>query len=570
MVLTMDADNNRQRSGTATSFGLPFELEPDTAELPSQGGSAARDQWVDGRSDDERRFSFNGIERRRDSSGSANASSQKRSQSISTSNNLPTTPYPISTLSSSPAPSSIDFFSFSPPLHHGSTGLGRVVAGGRERSISVVTAATSWGGSPRLDDSFNGNDNGKEDVDEIQAEEGGGSHLKRGKGKEVIRHSPGVIKQDSEISECSQGLVMNESERTSTLSIVEEHDNIEGTSTVEIVSADYPDGVGSTPGPSSHTTLATETVLPTCSAVNMTEAQKHQQPEEGRSSGSLRPPIVAPAPRQTRSRAHSLARSLVGSVNTQGSDSTYPSPASSIRSGKLGMFKGRMKANRNSFLAALAGGNEGMSSQPGSRTGSRPPSPIPDGMRTPDSGTGKGKGKVKGFVKKYMTRTRSTLSVPMMATDSPGRGTPIGGRSQLDLASIEENTAKSPRVRSKSLEGTGSLPYLPPIQILPSPESPASSGLTSAQTKVDGPNVAEGSSSTMSSQEVRQRCWFDTLLPRELKIRIFETLIALHVREHEWDVEIGRFRGTKARTTRWLGCTAGRREIVKLSRVSGT
>jgi hypothetical protein len=59
------------------------------------------------------------------------------------------------------------------------------------------------------------------------------------------------------------------------------------------------------------------------------------------------------------------------------------------------------------------------------------------------------------------------------------------------------------------------------------------------------------------------------VLPRELQLRVFQTLIDLHIEDHEKDLAIGRFKGNRARTKRWVGEEAGRRELIKLSRVSG-
>ncbi|KAG6331965.1 hypothetical protein ID866_7128 [Astraeus odoratus] len=65
---------------------------------------------------------------------------------------------------------------------------------------------------------------------------------------------------------------------------------------------------------------------------------------------------------------------------------------------------------------------------------------------------------------------------------------------------------------------------------------------------------------------------FDEVLPRELRLRIFSTLIKLHVEEHDELVRSGKWTCLKASSSknRWMGRNRAMRELVKFSRVSKT
>ncbi|KAG6911332.1 hypothetical protein DXG01_001003 [Tephrocybe rancida] len=64
--------------------------------------------------------------------------------------------------------------------------------------------------------------------------------------------------------------------------------------------------------------------------------------------------------------------------------------------------------------------------------------------------------------------------------------------------------------------------------------------------------------------------YFDEVLPRELRLHVFEALVTLHEAEHLRAVEQGRWSVSKASSSRhrWVGRDRGVRELVRLSRVS--
>ncbi|ORY90847.1 hypothetical protein BCR35DRAFT_328604 [Leucosporidium creatinivorum] len=62
---------------------------------------------------------------------------------------------------------------------------------------------------------------------------------------------------------------------------------------------------------------------------------------------------------------------------------------------------------------------------------------------------------------------------------------------------------------------------------------------------------------------------FDFLLPREVRLRIMSMVVQSCVEEHEKEVQEGLWRGDKARE-RWVGEIKGRRELIRISRVSRT
>lgn len=59
---------------------------------------------------------------------------------------------------------------------------------------------------------------------------------------------------------------------------------------------------------------------------------------------------------------------------------------------------------------------------------------------------------------------------------------------------------------------------------------------------------------------------FDTLLPREVRLRIMGMLLQICVEEHEKEVERGEWKGARGRE-RWVGEVKGKRELVRTSRV---
>ncbi|KAG6846046.1 hypothetical protein H0H87_006410 [Tephrocybe sp. NHM501043] len=66
------------------------------------------------------------------------------------------------------------------------------------------------------------------------------------------------------------------------------------------------------------------------------------------------------------------------------------------------------------------------------------------------------------------------------------------------------------------------------------------------------------------------RNYFDEVLPRELRLNVFEALVALHEADHLRTVRQGRWSVSKASSSRnrWVGRDKGVRELVKFSRVS--
>lgn len=61
---------------------------------------------------------------------------------------------------------------------------------------------------------------------------------------------------------------------------------------------------------------------------------------------------------------------------------------------------------------------------------------------------------------------------------------------------------------------------------------------------------------------------FDSLLPREVKLKIFEMVVQNASSEHAAAVQGDQWSFKKAKENRWVGKSAGLREVVKLSRVS--
>ena len=61
---------------------------------------------------------------------------------------------------------------------------------------------------------------------------------------------------------------------------------------------------------------------------------------------------------------------------------------------------------------------------------------------------------------------------------------------------------------------------------------------------------------------------FDGMLPRELRLRIFDLLVRIHEEDHERRVREGRWTAIKASKHKWVGRNHGIRELVRLSRVS--
>ena len=60
---------------------------------------------------------------------------------------------------------------------------------------------------------------------------------------------------------------------------------------------------------------------------------------------------------------------------------------------------------------------------------------------------------------------------------------------------------------------------------------------------------------------------FDFLLPREVRLKILGMLVEICVEEHEREVAEGKWKGARARE-KWVGEAKGRRELVRVSRVS--
>lgn len=69
-------------------------------------------------------------------------------------------------------------------------------------------------------------------------------------------------------------------------------------------------------------------------------------------------------------------------------------------------------------------------------------------------------------------------------------------------------------------------------------------------------------------QERDQKEDYFGVLPRELQVQIFSTLIENHVSEQDKDAAEGVYRGSRARETEYTGLEAAMRELIKISRVS--
>jgi F-box/leucine-rich repeat protein 2/20 len=75
------------------------------------------------------------------------------------------------------------------------------------------------------------------------------------------------------------------------------------------------------------------------------------------------------------------------------------------------------------------------------------------------------------------------------------------------------------------------------------------------------------SHTTHQEEAVPEISSFQEKLPREIRLMVLQTLVQLHIDNHERDVQQGRWKGELARK-RWYGETAGRRELLRLRRVS--
>lgn len=169
----------------------------------------------------------------------------------------------------------------------------------------------------------------------------------------------------------------------------------------------------------------------------------------------------------------------------------------------------------------------------------------------------------------------STTTAPDPSTPpAPGRRRSKSGlRMMKALSYIRPSTKEAHPEPVPSLPPTPSIPTRPrsqsapllrnfvtPVQSLDDhdPPSPFVTALSSPTSETP-PRVA-------TPVQLRLNL-FDFLLPREVRLKIMEMLLESCVDEHEKEVQGGSWRGDRARE-RWVGEVKGRRELVRISRVS--
>ncbi|KAI5481029.1 hypothetical protein MNV49_006215 [Pseudohyphozyma bogoriensis] len=152
-------------------------------------------------------------------------------------------------------------------------------------------------------------------------------------------------------------------------------------------------------------------------------------------------------------------------------------------------------------------------------------------------------------MRKIMPRRRQTLSVTPTSTSTSSSSFSARPLSSAPVGSAANASSTTLPSIAEARKRAFSAPLL--SSPLGKPQAPPS-------TTVAVDTYAE-------SQETGNA--FERKLPRELRIRIFQALLELHVEEHERVVREGRWKGPEAKK-RWVGEEKARREIVRLSRVS--
>lgn len=162
----------------------------------------------------------------------------------------------------------------------------------------------------------------------------------------------------------------------------------------------------------------------------------------------------------------------------------------------------------------------------------------------------KGKGNVRGLVKKLMVRSHTTISVPTTE------------RAEVTALTEPHNPPSLERLarRSQSFDV---------LQTLSRSRLDQSADLIARLSHEIGEEDEFATAKSVDlSTIIPYRDYFNDVLPHELQIKIFQSIIDLHVAEHSRDVKLGQWVGFKASSTRWVGENAGRKEILNLGRVS--
>jgi hypothetical protein len=239
-----------------------------------------------------------------------------------------------------------------------------------------------------------------------------------------------------------------------------------------------------------------------------------------------------------RTAVGSSSRSIPGERSDRSSPSTKevslrPSPDSSALFGP----SSRSKSSRSSLF------------------GMKPQRTISDHTVLPTSGSKnpedseRGKSRSKGFMNQVLKRGKSEQAPSNVSVS-------IKGKRADERVGLERNSdlqAHEDRSRCDVQDDISSPTSLIPQTSIVPPTSPTLPPLT---------NLSPPFYSTPPHPESPFH-----RLPTELKLVIFQHLISLHMEEHDRDLSYGRFRGEKARS-RWVGRTAGLRELIKFGRVS--
>jgi hypothetical protein len=190
----------------------------------------------------------------------------------------------------------------------------------------------------------------------------------------------------------------------------------------------------------------------------------------------------------------------------------------------------------------------------------------------PGSGPGEG-GKIKkepkGMMRRLMIRSKTT---PVLAKSVSQAGSgPDMQRTKLDDAHAR-GTIVSPRRSSMGLGDVFATSSLDPARSRVSAsreeEVETETGELRPGFKDDAMDLPDLTSHTTHQEDVvPDNSSFQEKLPREIRLMVLQALVDLHVDDHERDVQQGRWKGEIARK-RWYGETAGRRELLRLRRVS--
>ncbi|KAG6879004.1 hypothetical protein C0992_005986 [Termitomyces sp. T32_za158] len=149
---------------------------------------------------------------------------------------------------------------------------------------------------------------------------------------------------------------------------------------------------------------------------------------------------------------------------------------------------------------------------------------------------------------------------------------------EQDFPIIREDVGSASMEPSPKGKEKESPPVLPPLAFSPtdlclSSTSPLTSSPSSGISS-STPNMPALTPLTVSDVLIPiplvVKNYFDEILPRELRLHIFETLVNLHEIDHLRAIRQGRWSVAKASSSRnrWVGRDGGVRELVKFSRVS--